>query len=101
MIRCVDAETHRERWREFRGELSLLLWAVWNPIGYCPLDEYESYVPGVWRVLAEGADEQSVAAHLTTVRATAEIGMGSYEQDETAARVLHEWWHWRTQDDDS
>ena len=100
MIRGVDADTHRKRWRESRGELSLLLWAVWNPIGSVPLDEYELYAPGVWRLLAEGADEQSVAAHLTAVRETA-IEMGAREQDARAASVLHEWWHWRTQDEDS
>jgi hypothetical protein len=82
------------------GELRLLLWAVWNPIGYVPIDEYESYAPAVWRLLAEGADEASIASHLTAVREEA-IGTGTKEQDERAASVLDEWWHWRFQAEDS
>jgi hypothetical protein len=41
-------------WRE-RGDdrLSLLLWAVWNPIGPVPLDEYEAYTGKVISVLKE------------------------------------------------
>jgi hypothetical protein len=44
----------KDWWRR-RGDdrLSLLLWAVWNPIGPVPLDEYESYTAQVVRVLKE------------------------------------------------
>ena len=58
----MAASTEWDRWWESRGrhDLSLLLWAVWNPIGTCPLDEYESYgspLAGVLRKAYE-IDEQ-------------------------------------------
>jgi hypothetical protein len=42
-------------WRK-RGDdrLSLLLWALWNPIGIVPLDEYKSYTGQVVSVLKDG-----------------------------------------------
>jgi hypothetical protein len=40
--------------------LALLLWAVWNPIGPVPLDEYENYAGRVVTVLhkAREADQE-------------------------------------------
>jgi hypothetical protein len=42
-----------DSWWKSRGEpqLTLLLWAVWNPIGTCPPDEYSSYSLRVVAVL--------------------------------------------------
>jgi hypothetical protein len=44
-----------DTWWTGRGEpqLTLLLWAVWNPIGTCPPDEYSSYSSRVVEVLRE------------------------------------------------
>jgi hypothetical protein len=65
VIRHLESAAVAEAWREWwrqRGEerLSLLLWAVWNPIGPAPLDEYEDYTGEVVRVLekAHVADEE-------------------------------------------
>jgi hypothetical protein len=48
--------------------VSEVLFREWDPIGVndnkeCR-DEYDSYVPGVCRLLREGADEYRIAAHL-------------------------------------
>ncbi len=44
-------------WRKHGDErLSLLLWAVWNPIGPVPLDEYENYTGQVVSVLRNAHD---------------------------------------------
>lgn len=52
-------------WRE-RGDerLTLLLWAVWDPVGSVPLDEYESYAAPVASLLRKHheADLELVAA---------------------------------------
>jgi hypothetical protein len=53
----ADADAWSDWWRK-RGEerLTLLLWAVWNPIGPVPLDEYESYTGEVVAVLRRRED---------------------------------------------
>jgi hypothetical protein len=61
-----DAEAQKERFRRYTPELGLLLWAVWDPIGAgVPLDEYETYVPTIWRLLQEHAGAEAVSAELT------------------------------------
>jgi hypothetical protein len=46
-----------DRWWEERGRacLELLLWALWDPIGGVPLDEYKYYCEPVVQVLREAA----------------------------------------------
>lgn len=85
----------KKRWREHGSELSLILWAVWDPIAAgVPLDEYESYAPGVWRLLQQGANENEIASHLADVRERA-IEVGGPEDDRRAASKLRDWWYWR------
>jgi hypothetical protein len=45
-------------WWQKRGDetLSLLLWAVWNPIGPVPLDEYAGYTARIVSVLRRAYD---------------------------------------------
>jgi hypothetical protein len=49
------------RWWRAGGEgrLSLLLWAVWNPIGPVPLDEYANYTGRVVAVLRRAREADS------------------------------------------
>ena len=51
------AEEWADWWRK-RGDerLSLLLWAVWNPIGPVPLDEYANYTGQVVQLLQQAYD---------------------------------------------
>jgi hypothetical protein len=53
----VVAGAWNDWWRK-RGDdrLALLLWAVWNPIGPVPLDEYENYTGRVVGVLRKALD---------------------------------------------
>ncbi len=89
-----DAADHGKRFGEYSPELGLLLWAVWNPIAFdVPLNEYENYVPGVWKLLAEGAAVEQIAGHLDSL-ASEQIGVGSGGGLKAAER-LKAWWYWR------
>ena len=88
------AKTEKDRWREYSPELRLLLWAVWDPIGAgMPLDEYESYVPSVWHLLAKHAGTDEIAAHLDRI-ADEQMGVAP-GRGRAAAEVLGQWWYWR------
>jgi hypothetical protein len=58
--------TKQSRVREIQTAIARVLRDEWNPIGVSglPADEYDSYVRGVYRLLANGADAHRVAAHL-------------------------------------
>jgi hypothetical protein len=109
-------------WRK-RGDerLALLLWAVWNPIGPVPLDEYESYTGQVATVLRRARDGdrelsppgadlddatqrqrnalyaaslEELATLLETLRCE-QMGMPvSPDADRRAAATLLEWYEW-------
>jgi DNA-directed RNA polymerase specialized sigma24 family protein len=65
----------RDWWRRHGDERrTLLLWAVWNPIGPVPLDEYESYTGPVAAVLHR------------THRADLELTAGNEDVSEFAQR---------------
>jgi len=59
----MDQLIWAEWWRD-RGEsqLTLLLWALWNPIGTCPPDEYGSFSSPVGAVLREAHGEDAPLA---------------------------------------
>jgi hypothetical protein len=117
-----------QTWWRSRGEehLTLLLWAIWNPIGPVPLDEYESYAPPVARILAESEAEdrrffregdddfseaiqrqrnalyaravERLASHLSEIR-TLQIGMpADLDADRRVAETLLDWYGWEMAD---
>ena len=117
-----------DRWWRSAGnrDLTLLLWAVWNPIGTCPLDEYADYAPTVARILreaheadlplAERAEEDSVqrernrlqeqaverlAAVLAEIRAEQMELPPDTNADQHAASVLLDWHEWSMTELDS
>jgi len=55
----------------------------WDPIGVGKMpqtqDEYDSYIPVIYRLLAEGADDNSIARHLESIETDA---MGLRSQGE-------------------
>lgn len=54
--------------RNIQDQISRILFEDWDPIGLkdiLPSDEYDSYVGGVYRLLASGATCERVAEHLT------------------------------------
>ena len=88
------AKSERKRFREHAPEVGLLLWAVWNPIGVdVPLDEYDGYVPMVWKLLAEHAEVDEIARALEKI-ADERMG-GGLGTSRVAAERLSQWWYWR------
>jgi len=67
------------------SSIRTILWKDWDPIGCgVPGDEYDSYIPGVFRLLEQGADEFRLRAHLKNV---AEQSVSCPISDERAALV--------------
>jgi hypothetical protein len=68
---------------------------LWDPIGVAGMadarDEYQAYLPEVFRLLVQGSDEQAIAEYLGTI-ATARMGLPSRpERDLEAARTAIGW----------
>lgn len=65
-----------------------ILWEEWDPIGVNDMpaarEEYSSYVPGIVRLLRDGADEAQIARHLQTIE---EISLTMEVYDERRRRV--------------
>ena len=74
------------RGREIQDRIGRILYEDWDPLGLrdvAPSDEYDSYVGGVYRLLASGATCEEVAEHL------AELERGPFGHFEaTAARNM-------------
>jgi hypothetical protein len=60
-----------ERAREIQADIARILLEDWDPIGVHDVpeaqDEYDSYVGGVYRLLATGATPEELAAHLLSI----------------------------------
>jgi hypothetical protein len=55
------------RGRKIQDKISRILYEDWDPLGLkdvAPSDEYDSYVGGVYRLLASGASCEQLAEHL-------------------------------------
>jgi hypothetical protein len=68
---------------------------VWDPIGVsgCPQarDEYHGYLPQVFGMLRDGADESTIAAYLTSIT-TEQMGLPARpDHDCKVAGVLIDW----------
>jgi hypothetical protein len=58
------------RAREIQDQIGRVLYEEWDPLGLrgvAPSDEYDSYVGGVYRLLATGASWEQVAEHLAEI----------------------------------
>ena len=89
-----EAKAASERFRKYAPELGLLLWAVWDPIGAgVPIDEYESYVPVIWKLLEEHVGIEAVSTALAQI-AEERIGLDR-GTSRSAAERLTQWWYWR------
>src|SRR5437764_14442817 len=71
--------SREERAHQIQAQIREVLLREWDPIGVRDepraQDEYDSYVGGVYRLLASGASPRSVAAHLAKLEAE-EMGLG-------------------------
>jgi hypothetical protein len=57
----------KEKTAEIQESIRLILWNDWDPIGINdsgPDDEYDSYVGGIYRLLASGASEYQIVERL-------------------------------------
>ena len=91
----VDARTWARWWkRQGEAELILLLWALWDPIGYRPpLDEYANYAPRLAHVLRERRPPEEIPSTLRAFRD--EIGVLPDDQaDLHTAWSLSAWYGW-------
>ena len=57
----------RKRAESIHAEIKRILWEEWDPIGVrgdAPDDEYNAYIGGIHRLLADGADKAAIVEHL-------------------------------------
>ena len=100
-LSAAGGDVNRQEWtawwkRSGHAQLSLILWAVWDPIGDVPPSEYESYSPHVAGMLHDGRSEDEIATWLRTMRSE-RIGLPDDElnpQDREAAHRVKEWYDW-------
>jgi hypothetical protein len=68
----------KDRAREIQGSIRDLLLHHWDPIGIVDVpeaqDEYDSYVGGVYRLLASGASIDQLVEHLREIE-TIQMGL--------------------------
>ena len=78
--------SREERAQEIQQQIRAVLLGHWDPIGVADepqaQDEYDSYVGGVYRVLASGAQPAAVAEHLARIE-TEQMGFST-----AAAKLL-------------
>ena len=68
MRRHGTMKNKEPKWKEDVDAIRRILMAEWDPIGCgVPDDEYDSYIPEIYRLLQEGVDAHSLAAHLETL----------------------------------
>lgn len=76
--RRLMAKANRDRGKEIQDRIRQVLLHEWDPIGVRDVpeaqDEYDSYVGGVYRLLASGASEDEIVDHLWNIE-TVIIGL--------------------------
>ena len=77
--------------KEFYKEVARILWEKWDPIGVNDGenewdDEYESYVPHIFRLAIEGKDAIRIASSLSS---SAELNMGLSPSREHDLKIAH------------
>ena len=93
----MDARETAEWWRRSgRAQLTLVLWAVWDPIGSVPLDEYEIYVDELFSVLEAGAEADRIADELERIRTKSIRLPKDRSRDVEVAQKLKDWHYWAT-----
>lgn len=64
------ADSREKRAAEIQDAIRQILYRDWDPIGVCgaaPEDEYDSYIGGVYRILATSRSEQALIEFLSKV----------------------------------
>ena len=68
------AEGNKEASQRWRGQVRDVLNTVWDPIGGCPEDEYDSYVGKIASLVREGRPDRELLAYLEWAE-TVNMGM--------------------------
>lgn len=64
-------------WKDDSEAVRRVLMSEWNPIGFeVPNDEYDSYIPVIYRLLQERVSVDTLAAHLEKIE-TEQIGLSA------------------------
>jgi hypothetical protein len=90
----MDADAKKKRALEIMEQIRQVLLHDWDPIGVSDVpeaqDEYDSYIGGVYRLLASGARPKAIAQHLATIQGdTIGLPVGTYKDLMPVARKLH------------
>jgi hypothetical protein len=86
---------HRDPVRaEFWSRIQAILMTEWDPIGVkdepVVADEYDGYIPGVWKLLSHSPSVEAIMKHLDDI-AVERMGFTSHlESNRVAAVSLHE-----------
>lgn len=85
----------RSRDQELYARIDEVIHFIWDPIGVAGVpearDEYDSYLPQVFRLLRDNAGEERIASYLISV-ATSDMGtVADSERAREAASVLVNW----------
>ena len=70
-----ETEKHRrkQRFSEIQAGIRQILMSKWDPIGVNDVpeaaDEYDSYIGGIYRLLASAATDEEVSEHLRNIEA--------------------------------
>lgn len=84
-------EKRKKKSLEIQESIRQILFYEWDPIGINDVgldDEYNSYVGGIYRLLASGADEYKIIEHLHQLETTSMHSNGSRDRLKSVAEKL-------------
>jgi hypothetical protein len=79
----------RRDWKADVAAIRRTLMSEWDPIGCgVPVDEYDSYIPGIYRVMQSSAGVEGLADHLQKLE-TGSMGLrGNVARNRRVAKML-------------
>jgi hypothetical protein len=66
--------------RIWQGQIKEILNRVWDPIGGCPADEYDSYVGRIATMIREDADDYKLMRYLEWAESV-NMGLGPFDSE--------------------
>ena len=77
--------------KELYKKVDEILWNDWDPIGIndsAPRDEYQGYVPEIFKMLIENKTEKEIAVRLNHIAINSMGIFGSFEHSKEIAKKL-------------
>ena len=76
-------------WKSKSAAIRKILLSEWNPIGFdVPEDEYDSCIPGIYRLLRERAGIAAITSHLDQHDIAGSTEPGRSETNQRVAKLL-------------